>query len=184
MATQWQPKESDRQPVEGQALIVVAPAFEVTTWWGEDDNEADVVAVAAGRVLTWATPEQCLTTVESWGWLVEPALEPVRLDVRPVADWVCRRRTTLDFHAALDTWNLATDVARSVCVAWGDRGVLADACYDKLLVANVPWLVGRDHYTPRWSVAQERYLRRRLASALSLLRAQLGPVPGRLPQPA
>jgi len=89
-----------------------------------------------------------------------------------------RQCRVLDCEAALNAWNLARDVARSTATSWSDRGQIADDCHAKLTIAGVPWLAGLDAYAPRWSVTQERYLRRRLGAAFTVLGAQL-PAPGR-----
>src|SRR4051812_49073267 len=100
------------------------------------------------------------------------------MDLTPALEWHARQRRTLDVEAVLDAWNLAGDVARSVGAPWGDRGLIADACHTKLTTACLPWIAGLDAYAPRWTVAEERFLRRRAGAAFELLAQQL-PVPRR-----
>jgi len=166
---------AEEGPLAGRPLVVVLRQLEATVWWGEDAHGRDVVATAGGRVLSWPSPAECLAAVEADGWdNAAPGEQAARMDLTPAVEWHARQRHALDPEAALNAWNLAGDVARSVGAPWGDRGRVADACHDKLTAACVPWLVEREHYSPRWSVAEERYLRRRLGVAFTLLVEQLG----------
>ncbi len=90
-----------------------------------------------------------------------PVGYPVRV-VRPV--WT-----------SLNAWNLADDVARSLGLPGVDRDRLAQRCYNKLVVANVPWLADRETYVPRWTKHEVRCLRRVLGQAVALLGRALGP---------
>lgn len=88
-------------------------------------------------------------------------------------DWLRGRRAALDTTAALELWNLATDVARSTARPWADRGRIADRCYDKLFAAAVPWVFEVPEYRPRWSADELRCLRRVMSDAVHLLRSEL-----------
>ncbi len=165
-------------PRSGYALVVVRRDSARTLWWGESADGEDVVAVRGGRVITWASPEDCFAEASDEGWDVADD-EPTQMDLTPALEWHARQRRVLDAEAALNSWNLAGDVARSVGAPWGDRGVIADACHTKLTTACVPWLAGLDSYVPRWTVAEERYLRRRLGAAFSLFAQQLPAPRGR-----
>ena len=158
-------------PRSGYALVVVRGGTSRTLWWGEAADGDDVVAVRDGRVVTWANPDDCFAEAADLGWDVADD-EPTLMDLTPALEWHARRRRALDADAALNSWNLAGAVARSVGAPWGDRGVLADACHTKLTTACVPWLAGLDTYAPRWTVAEERYLRRRLGAAFALVAEQ------------
>ena len=161
------------RPIAGHPLIVLLRGVSTTLSWGEDVGGRDVVASEEGRVLAWADPDECHADVVRWGW--EPSAldaEPTRMDLTPALEWRARQRRALDPESALNAWNLAGDVARSTGTPWGDRGRVADYCHDRLTVACLPWLVGKDAYAPRWSVAEERYLHRRLNAAFTLFDAQ------------
>lgn len=158
-------------PRSGYALEVLRYDRSTTLWWGEGADGGDVVATRDGRVLTWASPEDCFSAAAVEGWDVADD-ETTRTDLTPALEWLARRRA-LDAEAALDAWNLAGDMARSTGTPWGDRGRVADACHRKLTVACVPWLVGQDDCSPRWTVTEERYLRRRVGAAIALFDQQV-----------
>ncbi|MET4226672.1 hypothetical protein [Oerskovia enterophila] len=158
-------------PLPGYVLEVVRNDRSTTLWWGEGADGGDVVATRSGRVLTWASPEACFAAAAVEGWDVAHD-EATRMDLTPALEWLARRRA-LDAETALNAWNLASDMARSTGTPWGDRGRVADACHDKLTVACVPWLVGQDDCSPRWTVTEERYLRRRVGAAVTLLDQQV-----------
>lgn len=155
------------RPLAGYALEVTRGERSTTLWWGADAAEDDVVATNEGRVLTWATPEGCLATAAAEGWEIATS-EPTRLDLTAALEWRRRARRVLDAEAALGAWNLAGDVARSTGAHWDDRGRIADACHRKLTLACLPWLVGQEAHAPRWTVAEDRYLRQRLDAAFTL----------------
>jgi len=94
-------------------------------------------------------------------------------ELRPVVARLQGCRLVLDAATALNTWNFAGDLAATAGVRWSDRGRLADVCFDKLTMANVPWLAGLDQYRPRWTGRQHTYLRHRLAEAVAVVRGQL-----------
>ncbi|MBE7701409.1 hypothetical protein H9623_14015 [Oerskovia sp. Sa1BUA8] len=158
-------------PLSGYVLEVVRNDRSTTLWWGEGADGGDVVATRSGRVLTWMSPEACFAAAAVEGWEVAHD-EVTRMDLTPALEWLARRRA-LDAEAALNAWNLAGDMARSTGTPWGDRGRVADACHDKLTVACVPWLVGQDDCSPRWTVTEERYLRRRVGAAIALVAQQV-----------
>lgn len=165
------------RPVAGHLVVVVLRGHSTTLWWGEDADGRDVVAAVDGHVLVWPDPAEFLEDLARRGW--EPASldEAQRLDLTPALEWHARRQRVLDPVAALNTWNLAGDVSRSVGRPWGDRGRVADSCFDKLTYANVPWLIGESAYRPRWSVTEDRYLRRRLGAAFTLFAEQFRQAP-------
>lgn len=156
----------------GYPTVVVLPAGPVTLWWGPDDAGVDVVATRDGRVLTWPDVDTCLVAVRELGWPAQEG-EPDVLDLSLVRAWLTGERRSVPPGPALEAWNLAGDVAVSVGASWDDRGRLADVCHLKLTAAASPSLSGPGGYVPRWTVAQERYLRRRVTAAFALLTAQL-----------
>ena len=177
MPEQWtSPAAQQRFPVHGYPLPVRLPDRDVVLRWGPDEHGTDVVAVEGGRPLVWATVEACLTDVRARGLSRvgdEDDTEPEVMDVRPVAAWLRGEQLSLDPVAALGLWNLAGDIAESVDAPWGDEGRTADRCHAKLTAANIPWLVGAEQYTPRWTPFELRLLRRRLLAAAALLRIWL-----------
>lgn len=167
------PDTAIRRPLLGYPTVVLLPGLERTVWWGQCDDD-DVVAAAAGRVMTWPTPQACRRDAARRRWEEAcPGQEPAVLDLRPAAAWLAGRVTTTPDVALLDAWNLAGDVAHSTGTPWADRGALADVCHAKLTFASVSWTVGRERWTPRWSPRELWYLRRRTSAAVSLLRAAL-----------
>ncbi|OCI29536.1 hypothetical protein [Oerskovia enterophila] len=159
-------------PRSGYALEVLRYDRSTTLCWGEGADGGDVVATRDGRVLTWASPEDCFAAAAVEGWDVAHD-ETTRTDLTPALEWLAHRRRALDAEAALHAWNLAGDIARSTGTPWGDRGRVADACHRKLTVACVPRLVGQDDCSPRWTVTEERYLRRRVGAAIALFDQQV-----------
>lgn len=165
-----------RLPVDGYPLPLRLPDRDLLLWWGPDEHGTDVVAVEGGRPLVWATLEACLTDARARDLARsadEKDAEAEVMDLRPVATWLRGEQLSLDPVAALNLWNLACDIAASVDVPWGDEGRTADLCHAKLTAANVPWLVGAEQYTPRWSPHEIRYLRQRMLAASALLRTWL-----------
>lgn len=165
----------------GYPVRVVLPGVDRTLWWGAADagrsagSGEDVVAVDSGRVLAWPTTVECLADTQLRGWAcAEPDEEPTVTDLRPLAEWLHGRRFALDPVAALNAWNLADDVARSLGLPRVDRDRVAQRCYNKLVVANVPWLADRETYVPRWTKHEVRCLRRVLGQAAALLGRTLG----------
>ena len=91
------------------------------------------------------------------------------MDLRPVTEWLRGRSLRLDPVAALHLWNLVDDIARSRGTSRQDRSRTEDACYDKLVFTNIPWLVGEESFSPRWTKQQHRWLRQHLAEASARL---------------
>jgi len=162
----------DVRPVCGFPTVVVLPDGPLTLWWGPDVAGVDVVATRDSRVLTWQDVDTCLGAVRELGWPAEEAEADV-VDLSPVRAWLAGVRRSVPAGPALEAWNLAGEVAVSVDASWDDRGRLADVCHLKLTAAASPSLSGPRGYVPRWTVAQERYLRRRIGAALALLRTHL-----------
>jgi len=159
-------------PVEGFEITVVLPEVRGVLWWGPDERGVDVVAAAGGQALVWPSTDLCREDVSARGWAAGDG-EPSTLDVRPLVAWLQGRRLALDVVAGLGAWNLAGDLSVAVGARWSDGGRLADVCFEKLTIANVPWLAGLEEYRPRWTRRQHTYLRGRLAQAVTLIRAQL-----------
>ena len=120
-------------------------------WWGPDAQDNDCVASANGQALTWPAAERAWDSAALNGWPgTETGTLPDQiLDLDPALAWLRQTRAQLDPSAGLNLWNIAGDVAYSTGLAWHDRSRLRDSCYDKLVAANIPWLVGQDAYTPR-----------------------------------
>ncbi|NJC63908.1 hypothetical protein HC028_05210 [Planosporangium flavigriseum] len=94
-------------------------------------------------------------------------------DLEPAQEWLRGKRVALDLDAGLNLWNWATDAAYSTGRPWNNRGGLRDRCYDKLVAANVPWLLEAESYHPTWTPRQLRALRQVLSQAVHLLRAAM-----------
>jgi hypothetical protein len=155
-------------PQEGYLLRLLLPNLDRTVWWGPDVTGQDVVAVTRGSVLTWATPEECLDSVVGRGWtMADP--DTTVMDLRPVAEWSVKRGLPLEAGAALNAWNLADDVVRSIGLRRRVRDQVTSVCYDKLFFASVPWAANRDSSVPRWTKHQMRCLRRQLGVDLALI---------------
>lgn len=167
---------SASRPVYGYPVRVVLPEGARVVWWGTDDRDDDVLAADDGRVLSWPDLDACLAAVRAQGWdEAAPDDAPDVLDLGPAVRWLEDRHGDVDPAAALAVWNLATDVVASTGAAWDDRGALDDACHEKLTFATVPWLVGRDEYTPEWTAEELDHLRRRIAASLALVRGAFAP---------
>lgn len=165
-----------RLPVNGYPLPIRLTGRDLVLWWGPDEDGTDLVAIENGRPLVWDTVESCLVAVSArhlTRFDGEENNEPEVMDLRPVAAWLRGEHMALNPVAALNLWNLAGDVATSVDASWDDCGRVADNCHAKLTAAAVPWLAGVDHYSPRWTPHELRYLRTRLLAASALLRRWL-----------
>ncbi|MFC6153437.1 hypothetical protein [Nocardioides yefusunii] len=108
--------------------------------------------------------------------LVEADANAEIVDVEPVQEWL-RGRAALDLNAALELWNMAVDVARTLDLPFRQRGRTADVCYGKLFAAVLPRFAysgpgeyDGSGYTPIWTPAQYRTLRRVMGDALHVLR--------------
>ncbi|GAA3638442.1 hypothetical protein GCM10022223_66820 [Kineosporia mesophila] len=157
-------------PVEGYPLRVVLPGLDRVLWWGPDANDQDVVAASGGHPVSWATPDQCWAAAAGNGWDVgDPDSAETLMDLRGVVDWNRRRGLALDPVGALNAWNLAGDVARTTGGPWHDRSRICDACYDKLVAANLPYLFDRSGYSPRWTRRELQNLHRKLGEAITLI---------------
>ena len=171
----------------------------VWVWWGEDEQGLDVVAAERRQVLTFATEDACraalapsheplpstavvgpvlllgpdhLRTVEGEPPPPVPMVESVT-DLGPAQEWAAGRRLVVPVESALDLWNWGVDIARSTGRPFVQRGQVRDACYQKLVAAQVPWMFDRDSYRPTWQPTQLTALRGTLNDAIHLIRAAL-----------
>ena len=171
----------------GPLGFIFRPTDYAQPWFDEADarvypayHAVSGLARARGARLVAATSSdpatvECLADTQLRGWAcAEPDEEPTVTDLRPLAEWLHGRRFALDPVAALNAWNLADDVARSLGLPRVDRDRVAQRCYNKLVVANVPWLADRETYVPRWTKHEVRCLRRVLGQAAALLGRTLG----------
>ena len=144
-------------------------------WWGPDAQDNDCVASANGQALTWPAAERAWDSAALNGWPgTETGTLPDQiLDLDPALAWLRQTRAQLDPSAGLNLWNIAGDVAYSTGLAWHDRSRLRDSCYDKHVAANIPWLVGQDAYTPRWTAQDLNVLRAVLGRAVHVLRTAI-----------
>ncbi|RBY86738.1 hypothetical protein DQ244_18915 [Blastococcus sp. TBT05-19] len=159
----------------GEALTLRFDDREVTVFWGPV-GDVDRVAVRDGRVLTWSSPDDCVSDAarHAWRGLGDDDIGRSAMDFGPAQDWLRGRRPALPTESALNLWNTAKDVADSVDAPWRDRGPTADRCYRKLFAANVPWVFELEAYRPRWLAAELRCVRTVLGRAVHVLRSELG----------
>jgi hypothetical protein len=166
-------------PTEGVPVGLTLDASTVYVWWGPDERSNDVVAARGTAAIVSQSSEQCWALAREQLWpghddeQLSASVAPV-LDFDPALDWLRGRRFVLDVDAALNLWNMAADLARSTNQQWAERGPVRVQCYDKLFVANVPWVVGRDAYRPRWSKRELDTLRATLSDAVRVTRSALG----------
>lgn len=162
-------------PVDGWPCGLTLDRTTLFLWWGPDAQDNDCVASTNGRVLTWPTAERAWESAELNGWpRTETRANPDQvLDLDPAHAWLRQTRAQLDTSAGLNLWNIAADIAYSTNLAWHDRSRLRDSCYDKLVAANVPWLVGQHAYTPRWTAQELNVLRDVLGRAVHVLRTAI-----------
>jgi hypothetical protein len=164
-------------------------------WWGEDADGLDVVAAAGRRVLTFATEEACRAAFPSEPLaavagpvlllgpdhlrtpgpvtMVESVPGPGVTDLGAAQEWAAGRSLLVPAESALDLWNWGVDIARSTGRPFMHRGQVRDACYGKLVAAQVPWMFDRDGHRPAWQPAQLTALRGTLNDAINLIRAAL-----------
>jgi hypothetical protein len=62
-------------PSSGYALVVVRRDAETTIWWGANAHVDDAVATRDGRVLAWASTQDCFAVVAETMDPTPPALE-------------------------------------------------------------------------------------------------------------
>ena len=171
-------------------------------WWGQDEQGLDVVAAVGRRVLTFATEDACRAAFAPAGSLSPaaaagpvlllgpehlrssagtpvPLVESVTVgpgmtDLGAAQEWAAGRRLAVPAESALDLWNWGVDIARSTGRPFVHRGQVRDACYDKLVATQVPWLFDREGYRPTWHPTQLTALRGTLNDAIHLIRAAMG----------
>jgi hypothetical protein len=107
----------------------------------------------------------------------EPAVGPEVTDLGPAQEWAAGRRFVVPAESALDLWNWGVDIARSTGRTFEHRGPVPDACYDKLVAAQVPWRFDRQSARPPWDRTQLTTLRGLLTDAIHLIRAALSARP-------
>lgn len=139
-------------------------------WHSAADGPDSVVATETGR-WAFADAQSC---VSSWpSWRNHDELESEVIDLDEVTVWLRRQRLSVPCEDLLNAWNWAGDVASGLGLRWGDRGALADRCYDKLHAASLPWLVVGGTYTPTWNSHEIDFLRRISTQAITLVRQGL-----------
>lgn len=164
-------------PESGFVVILRLDQHEEALYWGEDPSGNDRFATVGGTLARWQTTTSLEEDAVAYGWTLEgvtAADSPQVVDVDRVRGWAAGTRA-LSPTDALALWNLATDVAYSLGLTFRDRGHLANRCYDKLFASNLPWTMGQESYTPRWTVQELRVLRRVLNSAIHVVRQGLEP---------
>lgn len=120
---------------------LLRPSGSCWVWWAADAGGEDQIAVDQGQVLHFPTAAAARQAAAERGWPYqehdETDHEPI--DVRPVYDWLSRKRLDMDADSALNLWNFADDVARSVGVRDPARGRSADRLHAILTALSVPW---------------------------------------------
>jgi hypothetical protein len=168
-------------PTEGYPTEVRFDGQARWLWWGPDMTGEDCVAVVAGRVLSWESEQDCLAAAQFRGWQradrdrddTAAEVGAGTLDLAPAQRWLSGHLRGVPHESALNLWNLGRDFAYSMESNWQDRSRLADRCYDKLFVANIPWLFHPARVQRKWTGQELRELRRQLNQAVHLLRAGL-----------
>lgn len=182
------PREG-RFPLTGQPVPVRLDGRTRYVWWGQDRDGNDCLATRGGRLEVADSEAGILDAATSYGWeatseeapgeetpgeeVPDEAEDAVVIDVDEVRSWLSHAGRAVPVAAALNVWNLATDVAYSVGRVRGDRGYWADRAYEKLFAANVPWVFGVVAYRPRWASRELTALRRVGGEAVGLLRTAL-----------
>ena len=180
----------------GQPVPLRLDGRTVFGWWGQDVLDNDRLATRGGQLVLAASAAGLEDLATSQGWISAASGGPegeedgeeedggeedggeedggeedtTVIDVDVVRSWLSRPGTAVPLAAALNVWNIATDVAYSCGRVRSDRGHWEDRCYGKLFAANVPWAVGRVSYRPRWLRQELRVLRRVEGEAVGLLR--------------
>ncbi|MGI4895941.1 MAG: hypothetical protein ACRYF3_12590 [Janthinobacterium lividum] len=177
-------QRTPRVPSSGQPVSVRLHGRSFSLWWGQDEWGNDLLATRGGRLVVAATEAALQDIAASHGWApADGAAEQVEetsgtqdtvvIDVDDVRSWLSSTGTAVPVMAALNVWNIATDISYSCGGVRRDRGYWADRSYDKLFAANVPWAVGLASYRPRWTRHELRALRRIEGEAVGLLRSTL-----------
>ncbi|MPQ98215.1 hypothetical protein GB931_09840 [Modestobacter sp. I12A-02628] len=165
--------------LRGEIYTLYFDGRRVVTWWGPGDDDLDRFAVRAGRVLAWPDEEACAEYARRAGWqgldTADGASPPGRseLDVEAAQAWLRGRSAAPDPAWALEVWNAADDLTRTVGSPPQYRDQLAERCYRKLVAANVPGFFDLASFQPRWSARELRCLRRVLGGAVHLFRTAL-----------
>ncbi|WP_380156151.1 hypothetical protein [Kineococcus sp. R86509] len=133
------------------------------------DSEVDLLGAAVSYGWQATDEEAPGEEVVNVG-VADEAEDTVVIDVDEVRGWLSHAGRAVPVAAALNVWNLATDVAYSRGWVRSDRGYWADRAYDKLFAANVPWALGLAAYRPRWTSQELTALRRIEGEAVGLLR--------------
>jgi hypothetical protein len=155
-------------------------------WWGTQsvvDHEGaslrERAATCGSWLLTWPDALACSRFAGRAGWRLagggDPAVDgPVEvlvIDADLVLAWLRGLRSTVDPEASLSVWNFADDLAFSLKLPYLGGSVLANECYLKLFIANMPWSVGDPMARPRRNPRQLSELRRIMDAAVRLLRS-------------
>jgi hypothetical protein len=165
-------------PTEAACRAALAPTSSPSVWsTAEPRPTLELVtgsANAAGPLLLLGPDHLRAPDGES----VAPGPGPVTLgpemaDLGPAQEWAAGRRLVIPAESALDLWNWGVDIARSTGRPFVQRGLIRDACYTKLVAAQVPWMFDRRSYRPTWRPAQLTALRSTLNDAIHLIRSAL-----------
>jgi len=170
--------------LNGQPAAVQIDGRTFYAWWGQDRLGNDCLAHQEGRLEVANTEADMWDTAAVYGWEATGDEAPqeqdasgdqdaVVTDVDEVRSWLSGAARAVPAPAALNVWNLATDVAYSLRRERADRGYWADRAYEKLFAACVPWAVGLASYRPRWARQELTALRRVEGDAVGLLRDAL-----------
>jgi hypothetical protein len=171
-------------PLSGQPAAVQLDGRTFYAWWGQDRLGNDCLAHQEGRLEVAYSEADMWDAAAVHGWEAAGEEAPqeqdaggdqdaVVTDVDEVRSWLSGAARAVPATAALNVWNLATDVAYSLRRERADHGYWADRAYEKLFAANVPWAVGLASYRPRWARQELTVLRRVEGDAVGLLRDAL-----------
>ena len=174
-------------PGSGEPVEVRMDGQDRAFWWGTQSVDHEVTpaslreraATCGSWLLTWPDALACGVFAARAGWRLagggDPAVDgPVDvlvIDAGPVLAWLRGLRSTVDPEASLTVWNFADDLAYSLKLPSLGGSVLADECYLKLFIANMPWSAGDPMARPRWNPRQLSELRRIMDAAVRLLRS-------------
>lgn len=147
--------EGARVAEDGMPAGLLRPSGLCWVWWRAEAKGADLVAVDHGRVLKFPTATAAWQTADQRGWPYsnrsDKDTQPI--DLQPVYAWLSRKRLDLEADSALNLWNFADDVARSIGLRNQRAGSTADRLHAILTAASVPWAFparpSQWHWTPR-----------------------------------
>jgi hypothetical protein len=162
---------------EAACRTAFAPIGSPPAWSTAEHRLELESATQAGPVLLLG-PEHLRTpdgepATAGLGPMAERVPGPELTDLGPAQEWAAGRRFVVPAESALTLWNWGVDIARSTGRPFAQRGAVRDACYNKLVAAQVPWMFDRRDYRPTWHPTQLTALRGTLNEAIHLIRAAL-----------